>query len=82
MQTVEGYVDDMADTNVQWMDEGVTDLSSTKVNMIILVIRSVTDLHRAQSRFVKNYTFYKPTFGPKYVSYRPYNEFITPTNFI
>ena len=28
------------------------------------------------------YTFYKPTLGPKYVSYRPYNEFITPTTFI
>ena len=25
------------------------------------------------------YTFYKPTLGPKYVSNRPYNEFITPT---
>ena len=23
------------------------------------------------------YTFYKPTLGPKYVSSRPYNEFIT-----
>ena len=28
------------------------------------------------------YTFYKPTLGPKYVSYRPYNEFITPTTSI
>ena len=37
---------------------------------------------QAQSRFVKFYTFYKPTLGPKYVSYRPYNQFITPTTFI
>ena len=28
------------------------------------------------------YTFYKPTLGPKYVSIRPYNEFITPTTLI
>ena len=28
------------------------------------------------------YTFYKPTLGAKYVSYIPYNEFITPTTFI
>ena len=59
---------------------------------IILVIRSVSDVLRAQSRFVKfvggeaagrtPYTFYKPTLGPKYVSNRPYNEFITPTTFI
>ena len=28
------------------------------------------------------YTFYKPTLGPKYVSNRPYNEFITLTTFI
>ena len=27
-------------------------------------------------------TFYKPTLGPKYVSKRPYNEFITLTAFI
>ena len=45
----------------------------------IFVIRSVSDVLRAQSRFV---TFYKPTLGPKYVSNRPYNEFITPTTFI
>ena len=60
--------------------------------VIILVIRSVTDVLRAQSRFVKfvggeasdrtPYTFYKPTLGPKYVSNRPYNEFITPATFI
>ena len=59
---------------------------------IILVIRSVSDVLRAQSRFVKfvggeaagrtPYTFYKPTLGPKYVRHRPYNEFITPTTFI
>ena len=59
---------------------------------IILVIRSVSDVLRAQSRFVKfvggeaagltPYTFYKPTLGPKYVSNRPYNEFITLTTFI
>ena len=28
------------------------------------------------------YIFYKPTLGPKYVSNRPYNEFITATTFI
>ena len=28
------------------------------------------------------YTFYKPTLGPKYVSNRPYKEFITPTTII
>ena len=28
------------------------------------------------------YTYYQPTFGPKYVSFRPYNEFVMPTNFI
>ena len=59
---------------------------------LILVIRSLSDVLRAQSRFVKfvggeaadrtPYTFYKPTLGPKYVSNRPYNEFITPTTFI
>ena len=59
---------------------------------ILLVIRSVSDVLRAQSRFVKfvggeaagrtPYTFYIPTLGPKYVSNRPYNEFITPTTFI
>ena len=58
---------------------------------ILLVIRSVSDVLRAQSRFVKfvggeaagrtPYTFHKPTLGPKYVSNRPYNEFITPTTF-
>ena len=60
--------------------------------LILIVIRSVSDVLRAQSRFVKfvrvetagqtPYTFYKPTLGPKYVSNRPYNEFITPTTFI
>ena len=60
--------------------------------LLILVIGSVTDVLRAQSMFVKfvggeaagrtPYTFYKPTLGPKYVSNRPYNEFITPTTFI
>ena len=58
---------------------------------ILLVIRSVSDVRRAQSRFVKfvdgeatdpQYIFKKPTLGPKYVSNRPYNEFITPTTFI
>ena len=59
---------------------------------LILVIRSVSDVLRAQSRFVKfvggeaagrtPYTFYKPTLGPKYVSNRPYNEFITPKTLI
>ena len=50
---------------------------------LLLVIRSVTDVLRAQSRFVKfggggeaagrtPYTFNKPTLGPKYVSNRPY----------
>ena len=58
----------------------------------LYVIRSVSDVLRAQSRFVKfvggeacgltPYTFYKPTLGPKYVSNRPYNEFITPTTLI
>ena len=52
--------------------------------MFILVIRSVTDVLPAQSRFVK--------FGGgggeaadvclKYVSNRPYNKFITPITFI
>ena len=59
---------------------------------ILLVIRSVSDVLRAQSRLVKfvggeaagrtPYTFYKPTLGPKYVSNIPNNEFITPTTFI
>ena len=59
---------------------------------LLLVRRSVSDVLRAQSRLVKfvggeaagrtPYTFYKPTLGPKYVSNRPYNEFITPTTFI
>ena len=59
---------------------------------IILVIRSVSDIRRAQSRFVKfmggeaagrtPYTFYKPILGPKYVSHKPDNEFITLTTFI
>ena len=62
------------------------------IGITLLVIRSVTDVLRAQSRFVKfvggepvgrtPYTFYGPTLGPKYVSNRPYNEFITPTTFI
>ena len=57
---------------------------------LLLVIRSVSDVLRAQSRYVKfvggeaagrtPYTFYKPTLGPKYVSNIPYNEFITPTS--
>ena len=61
-------------------------------SVILLVIRSVTDVLRAQSRFVKfvggeaaggtPYTFYKPTLGLEYVSNRPYNEFIMPTTFI
>ena len=60
--------------------------------VIILVIRSVSDVLRAQSRLVKfvggeaagrtPYTFYKPTFVSKYVRNRPYNEFITPSTFI
>ena len=47
------------------------------------VIRSVTDVLRTQSRFVKcvggsacgltPHKFYKPTLGPKYVRNRPYN---------
>ena len=59
---------------------------------ILLVIRSVSGVLRAQSRFVKfvggeaagrtPYTFYKPTLGLKYVSNRPYNKFITQTTFI
>ena len=49
---------------------------------LILVIRSVTDIFRAQCSFVKFYTFYKPILGSKYVSNRPYNEFITPTTFL
>ena len=62
------------------------------VHITLLVIRSVSDVLRAQSRFVKfvggeatgrtPYTFYKLTLGPKYVSNIPYNEFITPTTFI
>ena len=47
----------------------------------ILVIRSVPDVLRSQSRFVK---FLKPwpSWGPKYVSDNPCNEFNTPTTFI
>ena len=41
----------------------------------LMVLRSVNDILRTQSRFVK---FYKPTLGLKYVYNRPYNEFITP----
>ena len=60
--------------------------------LLLLVIRSASDVLRAQSKFVKfvggeaagrtPYTFYKPTSGPKYVRNRPYNEFITSTTFI
>ena len=59
---------------------------------LLLVIRSVPDVLRVQSKFVKSvggeaagrtpYTFYKPTLGPKYVSNRHYNEFITTTTFM
>ena len=59
---------------------------------LLVVIMSVSDVLRAKSRFVKfvgveaagrtPYTFYKPTLGPKYVSNRPYNEFIMLTTFI
>ena len=55
---------------------------------MILVIWSVNDVLLAHSRFVKfvggeaagqtPYTFYNPIMGPKYVSNRPYNKFITP----
>ena len=48
---------------------------------ILLVIRSVTDVLRANCSLTP-YTFYKPTLGPQYISNRPYNEFITPTTFI
>ena len=58
----------------------------------LLVIRSVSDALRAQSRLVKfvggeaagrtPYTFYKPTLDPKYVRNIPYNEFITSSTFI
>ena len=58
----------------------------------LLVIRSVSNVLWAQSRFVKfvgddaagrtPYTFYKPTLGLKYVSNRPYNKFIPPTTFV
>ena len=54
--------------------------------------RSVTDVLQAHSRFLKfvgsevagqtTYTFYKPTMGRTYVSYRPFNEFVTPTTFV
>ena len=47
---------------------------------ILLIIRSVSDVLRAQSRFVK-YVGGEAA-GPKYISNRPYNEFITPTTFI
>ena len=64
--------------------------------IISYYIRYVIDLLRAQGRFVNfffggggceaagptPYTFYKPTLGPRYVSYRPYNESITPATFI
>ena len=60
--------------------------------ILVLVLRSVTNVLRAQSRFVKfmggeaagrtSYTFYEPTLGLKYVSNRPYNNFISPTTFI
>ena len=71
------------------MFASVSDLFNSK---ILLVIRSVSDVLRARSRFVKflggeaagrtPYTFYKPTLGPKYVSNGPYNEFFTPSTFI
>ena len=47
----------------------------------LLVIRSVIDVLWSGSRFVKC-VWWGPTLGPKYVSNRPYNEFITPTTFI
>ena len=59
---------------------------------LLLVMRSASDLLQAHSSLVKfveveaagqtPYIFYKPTMEPKYVCYRPYNEFITPTTFI
>ena len=62
------------------------------VGTTLLAIRSVTDVLGDQSRFVKfvgdeaagrtPYTFFKPTLGPKFVSNKPYNEFITPATFI
>ena len=57
------------------------------LSLFILVIMSVSDVLRAHSRFVKFVgaeppTHFTPTFGPKYVSNRPYNEFIWPTTFI
>ena len=50
----------------------------------ILPIRSVTDVLRAQSQFVKFVGLHilQTYFGPKYVNNRPYNEFITPTTFM
>ena len=35
-----------------------------------------------RSDVLRSNTFYNPTLGPKYVSKRPYNEFITLTAFI
>ena len=40
LHSPKGYVEDMADTNVQWMEAGVTDVNSTKVYRIISKIRS------------------------------------------
>ena len=68
--------------------------STKKIITVIplLVIRSVSDVLRAQSRLVKfvggeaagrtPYTFYKLTLGPKYIRDRPYNKFITLSTFI
>ena len=78
-------------THDKFLTDGRMLICLAKLNAwrtVILVIRSVSDVLRAQSRFVKfvggeaagrtPYTFYKPTLGPKYVRHRPYNEFITP----
>ena len=56
------------------------------------IIMSATDVLRVKSRFVKfvvgeaegrtPYTWHKPTLGLKYVSNRPYKEFIPPTTLI
>ena len=80
-------------TRSEWVDPMRGQSNSFKGPILLpVVIRSVTDVLRAQSRFVKfvggeaagrtSYTFYKPTLGLKYVSNRPYNEIITPTTFI
>ena len=78
---------------IMWVSWGITLLLIWTVpDAILLVIRSVSDVLRAQSRFVKfvggeaagrtPFTFCKPTLGPKYVRHRPYNEFVTLTTFI